>query len=73
MMGVRLAEGLSIVGITQRVRSVVGPEAESSLRAAVETWRAQGQLETSGGRWRLTDAGFLLADRVAADLMAAVG
>jgi oxygen-independent coproporphyrinogen-3 oxidase len=32
-----------------------------------------GHMIDSAGRWRLTDAGFLLADGIAADLMAALG
>ncbi|MEX2219786.1 MAG: radical SAM family heme chaperone HemW [Phycisphaerales bacterium] len=46
--------------------------APARLLAAVSTHAARGHLQPSPGRWRLTDAGFLFADGIAADLMAAL-
>lgn len=65
MTGLRLAEGLDCREI---LAGHAGPRLESIAHAAA----ARGHLTLSPGRWTLTDAGFLLADAIAADLMAAL-
>lgn len=72
MTGLRLAEGLETGPI---LAALDAPHATGSARLlrAVEAHRARAHLVSDSGRWRLTDAGFLFADGIAADLMAAVG
>ncbi len=72
MTGVRLAEGLDSASVLEEARSI-DPEVEARLRVAVAACAGRGRLDDSGGRWRLTDAGILAADRIAADLMGVVG
>jgi oxygen-independent coproporphyrinogen-3 oxidase len=67
MTGLRIAEGLD--------EGAVLLEAAGSaprLCTAAKGFGSRGLLSTAGGRWRLTDAGFLVADSVAADLMGAL-
>ncbi len=83
MTGLRLAEGLethSVLSAADSLPSTHHPITPSphQSRSATLLHRArrlenQGYLTTSQGRWRLTDAGVLIADRIAADLMATVG
>jgi oxygen-independent coproporphyrinogen-3 oxidase len=69
MTGLRLREGLEIGPIEDEARTL-GVET-TLLRAAARHVRA-GSLSADSGRWRLTDSGFLIADHVAGELMAAV-
>ncbi len=76
MMGLRLEEGIDAAGLLADLRSVgEGGEAraESLLRAARRV-EDRGQLvcEAATGRWRLTDAGMMLGDAIAGELMRAV-
>lgn len=73
MMGIRIAEGLDTTDLLDRAKAVAGDDAIARLTTAANFAVDQGWLDTSAGRWRLTDAGFLFADRVASDLMAALG
>ncbi len=72
MTGIRLAEGLPAESIMLAARSVGGEAARSEVVRIAAAAARRGLLIESGGRWRLTDAGFLLADGIAADLMGAV-
>ncbi len=69
MTGVRLREGLD----APRALADAGVlDAAEELAAAAEFCRKEGWLHVSGDRWSLGDAGFLFADRVAAELIGAV-
>jgi oxygen-independent coproporphyrinogen-3 oxidase len=59
MTGLRIAEGVEVVD-------------EPRVRRAAERNIERGLLVERGGRWVLTDAGFMVGDTVAAELMAAV-
>lgn len=77
MMGVRVAEGLSEADMLHHAARLEGATADR-LAACVKGFCASGLLmpdeasATAGRRWRLSDAGFLMTDHVAAELMAAV-
>lgn len=73
MMGLRIAQGLDAETLLADVRALA-PQKEIELRTAAERWRNSGHLghSSSPERWVLTDAGFLIADAIAADLMACV-
>jgi oxygen-independent coproporphyrinogen III oxidase len=71
MTGVRLGEGLDAARTLDAAERLEAGAAEQ-LRRAVARQAAQGLLLESAGRWVLTDAGFMLADRVAVELMAAL-
>lgn len=87
MTGLRLAEGLDAETILADAAALGAPEVQpdsprrhkshgeepGALGAVVARSRGRGLLTTDSGRWRLTDAGFLFADGIAADLMGAVG
>lgn len=73
MMGIRIAEGLDTTDLLEQARAAAGDQAPDRLTKAAAEAEQQGWLEVSPDRWRLTDAGFLFADRVARDLMAALG
>lgn len=69
MTGVRLREGVEMQ------RSIADAEVLGRARELTDAARVAedtGWLCESGGRWRLTEPGFLFADRVAADLIAAL-
>lgn len=66
MLGLRLAEGLDAGALTASVRS---EPAATRLTDAARWFAEHGWMAVESGRWRLTDAGFLFADRVASDLM----
>lgn len=70
MMGVRLEEGLDEAAFHADVEAIL-PSRARSLRQAIEHHRSSGLIHppTPRGRLALTDAGMLLADRIAADLM----
>ena len=75
MTGLRLAEGLNTAAILAAA-AAIDPEAPARLAAVVARHESLGRLDLSlggGGVWRLTDAGILFADGIAADLMHALG
>lgn len=71
MTGLRLAEGLEAAEMLRRAEALAGPG--HSLKSSVRRWQDTGHLTIVGDRWQLTDSGFLVADGIARDLMAAVG
>ncbi len=85
MTGLRLVEGLD-ADETLAAADTLGPAVAAvvprdphavplpqRLRALVERQERAGLLTTASGRWRLTDPGFLLADRVAAEFLRTIG
>ncbi len=72
MLGIRLAEGLDEAEILT-LAEAIDPHAPARLLAEVQAYEAVGDLKRLSGRWRLTDEGYLRADAVASDLMAALG
>lgn len=75
MTGLRLREGLDATAILQDAATLNAAWPER-LQRRVERWAGSGHVvvdtgDGAGSRWRLTDAGMLLADGVAGDLMAA--
>lgn len=70
MTGVRLREGLDA---RRTMAEAAALHAGDEVAAAAESARRAGWLTVTDDRWILTDAGFLFADRVAADLIGAVG
>jgi oxygen-independent coproporphyrinogen III oxidase len=82
MTGLRLAEGLDTGAILADLETrspphplTPSPAHSPSARVLrlIEVHTRRGHLTSTSGRWRLTDTGFLLADGIAADLMAAIG
>ncbi|MCW5753433.1 MAG: radical SAM family heme chaperone HemW [Phycisphaeraceae bacterium] len=71
MLGIRLDEGLSAAEMLEAA-SAIDLHAPARLLAEVEAYAAVGDLETTGGVWRLSEEGQLRADAVASDLMAAI-
>ncbi len=78
MMGLRVADGVEERAMLTHA-AATGAGTAARLVARVERFRADGLLVAEGQageggecRWRLTDAGFLMADHVAAQLMACV-
>jgi oxygen-independent coproporphyrinogen III oxidase len=74
MTRLRLAEGLDALDLLTRAAEV-HPAAPGALERFAAGYAARGLLLLEPApldRWRLTDAGFLIADAVAADLMGAV-
>jgi oxygen-independent coproporphyrinogen-3 oxidase len=71
MMGLRIAEGIDGAAILADAEACT-PGSHGKLELLARRFAEEGLLKTSGGRWTLTDAGFLVADFVAAELMAAV-
>jgi len=67
MTGLRLAEGLDSADLLGRA----GPDVSDVLRRIAADHERAGRIEV-GVRWRLTGAGFLFADGIAADFMAAI-
>ena len=72
MTGLRLSEGLDGTDLLAQL-ATLDPIAAERLDTETITAENSGLLNRSGGRWRLTDAGIIFADGIAADLMAAVG
>lgn len=68
MTGLRLAEGLEAEAILATAADL-HPTLPARLARATERKIGEGLMACSSGRWRLTDAGFLLADGIAGDLM----
>lgn len=71
MTGLRLREGVAIIGITRDADSAHAG-AGDRLHAAAQRWIDSGHLAEDADRWRPTERGFLMADGIAADLMACV-
>lgn len=71
MMGLRLACGLDGDSLLADLRHIA-PDAEQRLTQRVQHSIDRGWLSVSGGRWTLTDDGFLQCDAVASGLMQAV-
>jgi oxygen-independent coproporphyrinogen-3 oxidase len=73
MTGLRLAEGLDSAALLADA-ATIDPAAPARLRglAAANADRGLLLIDPASGRWRLTDSGFLLADGIAADFMAAI-
>jgi oxygen-independent coproporphyrinogen-3 oxidase len=71
MTGLRLAEGLCADSILAQA-AALEPGAEVRLRTEVARHQSQGLMSESAGRWVLTDAGFMLADGITVDLLAAL-
>ncbi len=72
MTGLRLAEGLDATAILDEMRQIGQMGQIGHMQRRIAHHEGAGRLTASAARWRLTDAGFLFADRVAADLMGAV-
>lgn len=68
MTGLRLTEGLDVNSIL----AAASPTAAERLLRTASRYGGSGHLLESPSRWRLTDSGFLIADGIAADLMAAL-
>ena len=68
MMGLRIAEGLSAACLLSDAEAA-SPGAAERLGREAERFSQRGLLQTGGARWRLTNAGFLVCDHVAAALM----
>jgi len=71
MTGIRLREGLEIERVCASAERVA-PGARRRLETSAAWHTEVGLVIESGGRWVLTDAGFLMGDRVARDLMDAL-
>ncbi|MFN0132565.1 MAG: radical SAM family heme chaperone HemW [Phycisphaerales bacterium] len=72
MTGLRLAEGLDWTAVRARAPEVAGPHSLARLDRIADGYITRELALIDGDRLRLTDAGFLLADSVAADLMRAL-
>ncbi|MGE3321322.1 MAG: radical SAM family heme chaperone HemW [Phycisphaerales bacterium] len=71
MMGVRISEGLderALLEAAEHAHAGAGDRLRTLARRAAD----DGFLHLESGRWRLTGAGFLCADHVAAELMRAI-
>lgn len=68
MMGIRLAPGLDTAAILADVAAIAPTKLEPLERAATEM-TTRGWMIRHANRWTLTDAGFLLGDHVAGELM----
>lgn len=73
MMGLRLEVGLDAAALLADLEAIA-PAAARRLRSTVGRFADRGAIRVIGddASWRLTDEGFLIADRVAAELMATV-
>jgi coproporphyrinogen III oxidase-like Fe-S oxidoreductase len=69
LSGVRLREGLSPADTIARAEPL---GAADSIERVITHTVARGWMTSTPDRWSLTDAGFLFADRVAADLIGAI-
>jgi oxygen-independent coproporphyrinogen-3 oxidase len=67
MTGLRISEGLDVEEIVAAARRN-GPRLRTLADRAID----HGLLVASDNRWQLTDAGFLVADTIAADFMGAL-
>jgi oxygen-independent coproporphyrinogen-3 oxidase len=73
MTGLRLAEGLDCRLVLAATEALPGGSRAAGVRVAAERFVRSGHLTDAGDRWILTDSGFLIADAVAGELMAALG
>ncbi len=71
MTGIRLREGLEIDGVCAAAERLA-PGARRRLETSAAWHQQVGLIVVCEGRWVLTDAGFLMGDRVASDLMDAL-
>lgn len=73
MMGLRLSRGVDARSLLADA-DAARPGSARSLRAAAERVRDRGEMRIDGDHehWTLTDAGMLLADGLAAELMAVI-
>lgn len=69
MTGIRLREGVDAGRATEDAERL---GARRAVLAAIDASAGRGWLIAEKGRWSLTDAGFLFADRVAAELIGAL-
>jgi oxygen-independent coproporphyrinogen-3 oxidase len=74
MTGLRLAEGLPVSEVAERLGGVPGRNGTTldGLRMVAAGYAGTGHLAPAADRWTLTDSGFLIADAIAADFMAAL-
>lgn len=72
MTGVRLSEGVSSTEMLTRAQNLCGEKHAKRLASVASDFVAKGWMYQDPLRWTLTDAGFLFADSVAADLMECV-
>lgn len=70
MMGVRIAEGLDAAALIAEAERVAG--AGAALREAAAKLVAAGELAERGGRWVLTDEGWLVTNSVVLGLVEGV-
>jgi oxygen-independent coproporphyrinogen-3 oxidase len=68
MTGLRLSEGIDPRGVLERA-AAIDPAAPAELERIARGYAQRGLLIMEPACWRLSDAGFLIADAVAADLM----
>ncbi|MEO1277578.1 MAG: radical SAM family heme chaperone HemW, partial [Planctomycetota bacterium] len=68
MTGLRLDEGVDCDAVLRAAAEIHDGLPERLLQEA-ETHVRQGHLQCSAGRWRLTDAGIMLADGIASEFM----
>jgi len=71
MTGLRLTEGLDAESVVGEA-AALGEPAREELDRAVQRSVRRGYLDDAHGRWALTDEGFLFADGIASELMAAI-
>lgn len=69
MTGLRLAEGLDSAAMLECAEAF---GARASLGRVAAKYHRGGNLLLEDGRWRLTDAGYWIADGIAAEMMAAL-
>jgi oxygen-independent coproporphyrinogen III oxidase len=71
MTGLRIAEGLEVAEVSRAVKALDG--SWDRLEASAQHHVSRGHMTESAGRWRLTDAGFLIADGIVLDLVQELG
>ena len=72
MTGLRLREGLDAGGIRERA-AMIDPALPGAIDRVADEQAELGRLDAGGGRWSLTDAGFLFADGIARAFMVEIG
>jgi oxygen-independent coproporphyrinogen-3 oxidase len=70
--GLRTSEGVDAGSVLAWAARLTPPADARLARAIARQVSLGGVHETSDGRWRLTDRGFLIADRVAVEMLEAV-
>lgn len=71
MMGLRLQRGIEVKELMAGLE-LLSPSSGKRLRTIAERARDRGHLDITPTRWTLTDAGFLLCDAIAAEMIAGV-